>query len=1072
MKPLHLIALSITLLSISSATATEALQFFETKIRPLLASECYECHGADKQKGGLRLDHIEHIKNGGDSGPAIVAGQPTESLLVESIHHLDPDFAMPPKKKLSDTQIAHLENWIQLGAPWPESSSGREVASKDERGFTEADYQWWAVQPVRDVTPPESTLAHPIDSFISERLSADGLAPAPPADRYELVRRAYYDLHGLPPTPKQIDRYVNDDSADAWPRLLDELLASPRYGERWGQHWLDVVRYSESDGYRADDYRPNTWPYRDYVIAAFNDDKPYNEFIREQLAADEFAPDDPDRLIGTAFLRLGIYEWNQRNARMQWDLIMTEMTNATAEVFLGIGIGCAQCHDHKFDPILQKDHYALRAFLGNTWWPEKHPIATSTEKNTYQEKQQAWQAAANETIAKLDELKEPTIQGKIKWVVKQFPDDIQALYRKPKTERDAYEEQLAQLVQRQVDREVRKIKWEKTFAKQAEKLETYQNLTTALKEFDHLKPTALPHGFIATDIDPAAAATYLTKRNDKQIVEPAFLSLLGQPLPNIAPRSATTGRRTALADWIADADNPLSTRVITNRIWQHHFAKGLAPSPNDFGQLGGEPTHPELLDWLTTEFIQGGWSIKKLHRLIMTSATYQQTARREPSEIEKKVDPTNTLLWRYPPHRLSAEQVRDSMLAVSGELDSTLGGAAQSAASKRRSVYTQKRRNRPDPLLAGFDAPAGFASAPDRTSTTTPNQSLMLINGSWPIDRARAMANRLLGGQRTVSESVIQNAYLSTYGRRANTDEVSAAIVFITAMSGLDVTPDSPPDKFPNETGLRDSQQHFRGIDGVGSRALWLQPGSRFEQLDISALSLPSDAFTIEVIGRLEAIYKDASVNTLVSKWNGSTKHSGWALGVTSEKSRYQPRNFIMQLVGKDFQGNQVYQVVPSDLRADLNRQLYLAAVISAKASPDDPTATSVTFYMKDLGDPYAQLMKSVVSHSIVGGLHPAEQVKSFIGGRSGPGHLWDGQVARVRITDGLLEEEQLLIHSPTAEKLIADWDFSQTLDGEQPAAGTSWHRKAPTSGPSPLLSAMTDFCHALINSNEFLYLH
>ncbi|MDF1815808.1 MAG: DUF1549 domain-containing protein [Verrucomicrobiales bacterium] len=1046
------------------------LKFFENKVRPLLAAECYDCHGPEKAKGGLRLDHISHIKKGGDSGPALVAGDVKASLLIEAVHRSDPDFAMPPKKELDGAQVAILEQWIKSGAVWPEEVP--KTGEIDEFGFTKEDYQWWAIQPVRDPAPPQKGgewANNAIDRFIVAKLDEAGLQPAPEASREELVRRAYLDLHGLPPTPEQVAAFLADKRPDAWQRLIDELLASPAYGERWAQHWLDVVRYAESDGYRADGYRSETWRYRDYVIDSLNEDKPYDQFIREQLAGDEIAPDDPDTLVATGFLRLGIYEWNQRNARMHWDLIMTEMTNATAEAFLGIGIGCAQCHDHKFDPILQKDHFALQAFLNSVWWPEHHLLGSDEQMA----QQKVWEKATAEVRGKLEELKRSKVEGHIKWVVKQFPADIQEIYWKPQAERNAYEEQLAQLVQRQVDHKARGTKWEKEFEKDKEKLARYKELNAELAKFDHLKPKEkIPNGFISTDVKPTPADTLLEKRGKKNVVEPAFLTLLGQPAPKIEPTGSTTGRRTALADWIADPGNPLSTRVIVNRLWQRHFASGLAPSPNDFGKLGGKPSHPELLDWLTSRFLEGGWKMKSIHRLIMTSATYRQTSRYEPTSVERITDPTNQLLWRYPPKRLQAEQLRDAMLAVSGELSSKIGGSAQSGTSTVRSVYTQKKRNSPDAFLAGFDAPAGFGSTPNRIPTTTPNQSLLLVNGPWAIARAKSFAQRILNGKSSVDAGVIQTAFQRAYGRDATSDEVAASIEFIQQQSGVVTGPDGPEPKYPGENGLRDLSGQFSEVKelALGSKALWLQPGSRFEQLDFSRLELPEDAFTIEAVANLDSVYKDASVNTLVSKWNGSRETDGWSFGVTSAKSAYQPRNFIMQLVGENFQGNQIYEVVASDLFFPLQTPVYFAATVSAVPTDGDATSGKVTFYMKDLSSPGSKLQKSAVTHSVTGGISK-QNLKSFIGGRNGRGHLWDGQLARLKISEGTLSDNELFINKGSS-KAIVDWDFS-SKNGEEPAPGTSWYRQpVPGKPDSKLLSATTDFCHALLNSNEFIYQH
>ena len=1065
-----------SLAQLHAAPDADAIRFFENKVRPLLAAECYECHGEEKSKGGLRADHIDFLLEGGDTGPALVAGKPGKSLLIEVVKRIDPDFAMPPKKELTPDQVAVLEQWVSMGAPWPEEKVTREKT--DENGFTAEDKAWWAVQPLAQVSPPKAGkdwARNEIDQFVARRLEENDLQAADPAGAEELVRRIYFDLHGLPPTPTEVSNFATDFAADedkAVADLVDRLLASPRYGERWGQHWLDVVRYAESDGYRADDYRPDSWRYRDYVIRSFNEDKPYDQFIREQLAADELAPHDPDKIIATAFLRLGIYEWNQRNARMQWDLIMTEMTNVTGEAFLGLGVGCAQCHDHKFDPILQKDYFALQAFLNSTWWPEDAPLGTPEQKENFAKQEAKWKAAAGELLAQLDEMKAPRIESFRKGVVKQFPEDVQSIYWKSAEERTAYEEQLAQLVQRQVDNRVRKADWAKEFGKNEDQKKRYEELTTELAKFDDLKPEPLPTGFITTDVSPDAATTRLKKRDEEVEVEPAFFTLLDEPAPSIQPTGSTTGRRTALANWIADESNPLSTRVIVNRIWQRHFVNGLVPTPNDFGRLGEEPSHPELLDWLTRKFLDGGWKMKPIHRLIMTSSTYRQTARREPTSVESMTDPRNRFLWRYPPHRLDSEQIRDAMLAASGELSHKEGGAAADGTSTVRSVYTKKRRNTKDPMMGGFDAPSGFSSAPTRVSTTTPNQSLLLVNGDWTLARAKAFANRLLGGKQEITADTIREGYRIAYGREPLTAEVEGALSFIGAQKAMVGAPAPPPAKFPNENGLRPIGQVFSKIEGpeLGDQALWLQPGSRFERLQVQGLDLPEEGFTIEAIANLDNIHKDASVNTLASRWNGSQSSAGWTFGITSEKSRYEPRNFIMQLIGDDFQDNRIYEVVASDLRFPLSKPTYIAAAVSPKPSKDDVTKGFVDFYLKDLSDPKAPLQKVHVPHQIVGGLSPDDAVRALIGGRDQKGHLWDGQLARITISSGVLDEKQLLVNEGSGTRLI-DFDFSKGTEAE-PAPRTAWMKKPAPKGEPSVVSALTDFCQALITSNEFLYLH
>ncbi len=1052
-----------------SGASKDELKFFETHIRPLLAENCFECHGEDKQKAGLRLDHIDFITAGGDTGPAVVRGDAEASLLIEAVRYTDPDFEMPPKKPLEAEQVALLERWVNAGAPWPEEPGMSPELARDENGFTAEDRAWWAIQPVRDPEVPvegEGWARNEIDMFVARRLAEHDLEPAAEASPEELVRRAYFDLHGLPPTPEERRAFLDAAEKDlegAWAALIEELLASPRYGERWAQHWLDVVRYAESDGYRQDAFRPEAWRYRDYVIRSINEDKPYDQFVREQLAADEFAREDPETLIATAFLRHGVYEWNQRDAEMHWDIIMTEMTNVTSEAFLGLGIGCAQCHDHKFDPILQEDHFALRSFLSTVWWPENEPYATPEQLARYEARMGQWEKVAGELQARMDELVKQTYDNRRNFVVGQFPEEIQAMYRTPAAERTAYEEQMAQLVQRQVDAQLGRHKPDKYLKLHPEKKAEYEALQKKLAAHAELKPKPLPTAFISTDIDREPAQTLLKTRRGETDVQPAFLTLLGQPAPRIEPREHTTGRRSALADWIADAENPLSTRVFVNRIWQRHFGRGIVATPNDFGNLGEPPSHPELLDWLTLRFVENGWRMKPVHRMIMLSSTYRQTSRREPSQHEVMADLENRYLWRFPPTRLSAEQIRDAMLSISGELSSKSDGPPLGGDSTARSVFVKKMRNSPDPVLAGFDAPSGFDSAPTRLETTTPTQSLLLINNEWPMARARAFARRVMGGAREVSKLEIAEAYRLAWGRTPSRAEMQAGLDFVKVQTAdhRAATPAEPKYRFPNENGLRPSGQHFAAVEDhkLGSKALWLQPGSRFERLEVQQPDFDGDAFVVEAVAVLESLHKDASVNTLISRWNGNQKTSGWTFGVTSEKSRYQPRNFIVQLTGRNPGGEMEYEVVASNLRVPLGVPVYLAAAI--ETHPEG--RGTVTFWMKDLSDPEAKLESVEVPHNLAEAIQDPG-TKLTVGGRvDSTQHSWDGQLAKLTLREpGVLEGSPLI-----------DWTFSG--DGEEPAPGTAWIRAPkpkPAGASEPVLAAMTDFCHALLNSNEFLYLH
>ena len=416
------------------------------------------------------------------------------------------------------------------------------------------------------------------------------------------------------------------------------------------------------------------------------------------------------------------------------------------------------------------------------------------------------------------------------------------------------------------------------------------------------------------------------------------------------------------------------------------------------------------------------------------------------------------------------------MLAVSGELKHRDGGPSVAGTTPDRSVYVIRKRNKPDDMLGGFDAPLGFESAPNRIATTTPVQSLLLVNGGWTLDRSRAFARRLLNGKNEASADDIRDAYRLAYGREATDGEVADALAFIREQSES-VTAPVVVEKFPSETGLRPVAQHFGAVDGIelGSRTLWIQPDSRFERLQLQQTEGFADEFTVEAVANLDRVYADASVNTLFSRWNGSTTADGWNIGVTSEKSGYQPRNFIVQLVGRTFQDEPAYEVVASGLRFPLGKPVYLAAVISATTSDANPTGGSVTFYLKDLSDPNAEVETSMVATTVVSRIqNPA--LKIVAGGRDGRGHLWDGQLARLTVSRGTLSREQLLVgkESGKAERIL-DWKFNGD-NGEQPAPHTAWLRQSPTDGDSGVasktLSAVTDFCHALFNSNEFLYLH
>lgn len=1039
--------LTLTALWMAAAVAADedaqrsAEKFFENEVRPLLSKRCYDCHGEKKQKGALRVDHIAYLKKGGDGGPALVPGEPEKSLLIEAIHYANEDLEMPPRNKggkMPDAEIGILEKWIRLGAPWPESDAAKVVISED--GFTAEQRNYWAFQPVAEVRPPDAGngwARNGIDRFVAAKLGEMKLLPAPEADRHELARRLYFDLHGLPPTRDEIDAFVNDQDPQAYEKLVDRLLASPRYGERWAQHWLDLVRYAESDGYNADAYRPSVWPYRDYVIRSFNEDKPYDQFVREQLAGDELAPDDPKVTIATAFLRQPVYEWNQRDVRGQWDIILTDMTDTTGELFLGLSMGCAHCHNHKFDPILQKDYYRLRAFLAPVHWRDDKKLATPGEQRAFEEQQAKWEAATAEIRAKMDALTKPSIDRNVERALLRFTEDLQAMARKAPDQRDALEKQYAGLCERQMQHERDTFDPLKSLKDETQRAQ-YKALQEELKKFDSLKPKPLLDAFVVTDAGPKAPEVVMKTRTGEQAVQPGFLSILEPGEPKIEPESSSTGRRTALANWITRPGNQLTTRVIVNRVWQYHFGRGIVATASDFGKLGELPTHPELLDFLAKRFVANGWRFKPLHRDILLSAAFRQTARREPSEAIAKVDPFNRYLWRFPPRRLDAEQVRDALLAVSGELDAREGGPAEDGNGLRRSIYTMKKRNNQNELLRALDAPAGFASTSERQSTTTPTQALLLMNGDWLLSRSRKLAGRV---------NSIDDAWLAVLGRPPSASERSKAEGFLTKRAGIvKSAAGQAAEAAENGAGFRENTPH--------------------ERLLVKTSEREGDEFTVEAVASLHSVDGNAAVRTIVSRWNGgkdSLEAFGWSLGVTGEKSRFKPRNFIVQVVGYDENANIGYQVVPSNIHLELGRRYHLSARVSC-------TGHTVTFAVRDLGSSGAVPQSAVVPMDIRSKLSQgaSQLVIGGLNARTAP-HQWDGQIEALRVVAGTLPDNALSPDPAKWNEGLAIWRSGAPLDPQFAWSGSDARSVEPG---DPHRQAMNDLCQVLLNTNEFFYLH
>ncbi|MCI0459435.1 MAG: DUF1553 domain-containing protein [Gemmataceae bacterium] len=687
----------------------------------------------------------------------------------------------------------------------------------------------WAYQaPVRPSVPRVQNAAwvrNPIDAFIAARHEAKGLRPASEANRTALIRRVTFDLTGLPPTPAAVEAFVNDPAPDAYEKVVDRLLASPRHGERWALYWLDLVRFAESDGFRADEPRPHAWRYRDYVIQAFNSDKPFDRFLSEQLAGDELYPGDAAALVATAFLRHFPDEFNARNLDQRRQEILNDITDTTAQVFLGLTYGCARCHDHKYDPIPQKDYYRLQAFFAAFSPRDDMVLGGRQELAQYEARLRTWEEKTSDLRQRMAELEAPYREKLSARDKSKFARELQDAYDTPPEKRTPYQQQIAELVAKQV--QVNRDLMAKAMKPEVRK--EWQKLDSGLAEFASLKPPPLSRTIGLTDIGPVAPPTHLLKRGNwrhkGEEVKPGFLSIIDSrtpTLPEPAPDAPTTGRRSVLAKWLTRPDHPLTARVLVNRLWQVHFGRGIVATPSDFGEQGDPPTHPELLDWLAREFVERGWSLKSMHRLMVTSATYRQAARlrnadfglrnEDPSANPQSairnpqlVDPDNKLLWRMNRKRLEGEALRDAMLATADLLNIRMGGpsvfpelpaemgtprgrwpvSADPAERNRRSVYVFAKRNLRYPLFGAFDAPDGNEPCARRHVSTNAPQALMLLNGKLTQDVARALAARVLSETRGESASVVDRAYRLTLGRGPDARERTLSADFLDRQEAL-----------------------------------------------------------------------------------------------------------------------------------------------------------------------------------------------------------------------------------------------------------------------------------------------
>jgi uncharacterized protein DUF1549/uncharacterized protein DUF1553/cytochrome c len=974
----------------AKAPDASAVQFFETKIRPLLAQQCYACHSEKNVRGGLKLDSAAAFFKGGETGPLVTSGAPDKSLLIQAVSYTKDHLKMPPQGKLKPQQLADLNAWVQMGAPFPEDEGGR---MKDEKGslhpsaFIPHPSKHWAFQPVKEPAIPavkdQSWVVSSIDAFILARLEAKGLLPAPKADRRTLVRRVTFDLTGLPPTPEEIEAFLADNSPDAFAKVVDRLLASPAYGERWARHWLDVARYADSNGLDENTAFGNAWRYRDYVVDAFNNDKPYDQFVREQLAGDLIpaSPDDAvnaERLTATGFLVVGPKVLAEPDKQKMVMDIVDEQIDTTGRAFMGLTLGCARCHDHKFDPIPTKDYYSLAGIFKSTrTMATLATVARALERPIADRDAVAGAEAHNRAVQnKQDEIKKLTdrlnaeastgvLSNLEKYLLaglhaavapaaepapapaapngrlrNRTPADLakesgldpeilrrSASYLLASRERggDLVFEPWHLLSDLPADRfaeEARKLaaEWQATgkskawlppvaalFAGEAPKslAEVAARYGKLFREVDRAwndlvqrsrrQPVRLRDGDqealrqvlyggqSAFGLDrperfyPAEAGASLNRLKaeiqdlQKAAPQPVPMVLaveedrsigsvkvhirgnhltLGEEAPRQflrvivgekqTPIGPDRSGRLELAEWLTRLDHPLTARVMVNRIWGHHFGEAIARSTDNFGLLGDRPTHPELLDWLAAEFAEGvgsvgskgsvggrnptshtphtshtshtlprAWSIKRMHRLILLSNTYQMSTAHDPKAA--LADPENRLLWRFNRRRLEVEAIRDSMLAVSGELDRTMGGTllktpnfgyvtndqsgnAAQYDSPRRSIYLPVIRNAVYDVFQVFDFVEPSLLTGKRASTTVAPQALFMLNGQFVLDQSKAFAGQLLAST-TDDAARIRTAYLKVYGRAPAPEEVSAAQEYLSAYADRLAAKETDPEK-------------------------------------------------------------------------------------------------------------------------------------------------------------------------------------------------------------------------------------------------------------------------------------
>ena len=819
-------------LALSAAPCVGATPDFEQDLLPIFSRRCLGCHGEEMRMGNLDLRTPAAISKGGSKGPAIAAGSAKDSLLYQRII----DKSMPlGDEKVSAEEAALIKQWIEAT---PRTVKQDEAVADAEAPAQMPEVSHWAFMTPRRPAVPDvrrhDRVRTPVDAFVQSKLEQSDMASAPPAERRTLLRRAYLVLTGLPPTPEQTAAFLSDQAPDSYDRLIDDLLARPQFGERWARHWLDVVRYAESNGYERDGAKPHAWRYRDYVIEAFQKDKPFDRFLTEQLAGDEIENSDAESQIATTFLRLGTWDDEPADPMVDRYDQLDDVLGVSAATFLGVTIRCARCHDHKFEPFSQKDYYRLLAVFEPLKRPQDNQkdldrlVGAEGEIAAYRTAMEKADQAVNRLRGEVNK----TRQAVLDRLFKKAADPSEGLsflnhaetvlaYRKDSKQRSDREKELVAAFEKNLDAAVFREATEKEAA-------GIKNGTSEIESIEASRPAEPPRAYIWYEDSSIPPVTRLLERGDTtqptDVVYPAAPTVLGRTSldPDARPISST-GRRLALARWMTDARNPLVSRVIVNRIWQWYFGEGLVASENDFGVAGERPSHPELLDYLATELVQSGWSLKHLHRLIAKSATFQRST--EWNEAAAAKDAGNRLLWRWKPRRLEAEVIRDSMLAVSGGLNPKRGGASifpplpqavldgqsrpglgwetsDAAESSRRSIYVFIKRSLAVPELEMLDAPDNSSSCEHRRVSITGPQALTFLNGDFTNEQARLLAQRLRREAGGDTQAQIRLAFQLALSRPPSDEQIEEASRFL-AKQAAQVKSDSAAPASELDAGLK-----------------------------------------------------------------------------------------------------------------------------------------------------------------------------------------------------------------------------------------------------------------------------